>query len=72
MGMMCFGQCITVSFSSFLSPLLSTIDLSHLTSLVFGFRACCGNTFGYVYRDYLGEIDMNSELVMESAILWMG
>ena len=72
MGMQCFGQCITVSFSSFLSPLLSTIDLPHLSSLVFGLRACFGKTFGYVYKDDLDEIDKNSELVMESAIPWMG
>ena len=69
---MCFAQCITVSFSSFLLSLLSTIDLPHLTSLVFGLRACCGKTFGSLYRDDLDEIDMNSELVMESIIPWMG
>ena len=69
---MCFAQCITVSFSSFSSSLLSAIDLPHLTSLVFGLCACCGKTFGSLYRDDLDEIDMNSELVMESIIPWMG
>ena len=72
MGIMCFAQCITVSFSSLLFSLLSTIDLPHLTSLVFGLCACCGKTFGSLYRDDLDEIDMNSELVMESIIPWMG
>ena len=72
MGIMCFGHCVTVSFSSLLSSLLSRIDLPHLSSLVFGLRACFGETFGYVYKDDLDEIDMNSELVMESTIPWMG
>ena len=72
MGMGCFFECDTVSFSSLLSSLLSTIDLPHLSSLVFGLRACFGKTFGYVYKDDLDEIDMNSELVMESTIPWMG
>ena len=72
MGIMCFAQCITVSFSSLPSSLLSRIDLPHLSSLVFGLRACFGKTFGYVYKDDLDEIDMNSELVMESTIPWMG
>ena len=70
MGMQCFAQCITVSFSSLSSSLLSTIDLPHLTSLVFGLRACYGEFFGYIYWTYLDEIDRNSELVMESAIPW--
>ena len=72
MGMQCFAQCITVSFSSLPSPILSRIDLPHLSSLVFGLRACFGKTFGYTYGTYLDEIDRNSELVMESAIPWMG
>ena len=72
MGIMCFAQCITVSFSSLPSSLLSRIDLPHLSSLVFGLRACFGKTFGYTYGTYLDEIDRNSELVMESAIPWMG
>ena len=72
MGMKCFAQCIAVSFSSLPSPLLSAIDLPHLSSLVFGFRACFGNTFGYIYGTYLDEMNKNSELVMESIIPWMG
>ena len=72
MGMQCFAQCITVSFSSLPSPILSRIDLPHLSSLVFGLRACFGKTFGYTYGTYLDEIDRNSELVMESIIPWMG
>ena len=72
MGIMCFAQCITVSFSSLPSSLLSRIDLPHLSSLVFGLRACYGENFGYTYGTYLDEIDRNSELVMESIIPWMG
>lgn len=72
MGMKCFAQCITVSFSSFLSPLLSTIDLPHLSSLVFGLRACFGENFGYKCGTYLDELNENSELVMESIIPWIG
>ena len=72
MGIMCFGHCITVSFSSFLSSLLSRIDLPHLSSLAFGLRACFGKTFGYIYGPYLDEMNKNSELVMESIILWKG
>ena len=72
MGMQCFAQCITVSFSSLLSSLLSGIDLPHLASLVFGLRACQGESFGYIYGTYLDEMNKNSELVMESIILWKG
>ena len=70
MGMMCFAQCITVSFSSLPSPLLSGIDLPHLSSLVFGLFACQGESFGYIFWTYLDELNKNSELVMESAIPW--
>ena len=72
MGMKCFAQCITVSFSSLPSPFLSRIDLPHLSSLVFGFYACHGENFGYVFWTYLTEMNKNSELVMESIILWKG
>ena len=72
MGMQCFAQCITVSFSSLPSPLLSRIDLPHLYSLVFGLYACFGDFFGYIFWTYLDELNKNSELVMESIILWMG
>ncbi|KAM7454216.1 hypothetical protein BLSTO_05030 [Blastocystis sp. subtype 1] len=56
MGMQCFAQCITVSFS----------NLPHLSSLVFGFYACHGESFGYIYWTYLDELNKNSELVMEN------
>ena len=72
MGMQCFGQCITVSFSSLPSPILSRIDLPHLSSLVFGLFACQGESFEYIYGTYLDEMNKNSELVMESIILWKG
>ena len=39
---------------------------------MFGLRACYGESFGYTYGTYLNEIDRNSELVMESIILWKG
>ena len=72
MGMQCFAQCITVSFSSLPSSLLSGIDLPHLASLVFGLRACQGESFGYTYGTNLNELNKNCELVMESAIPWKG
>ncbi len=66
---MCFAQCITVSFSSFSSSLLSAIDLPHLTLLILGFSACDGESFGYVFKNDLNEINRNSELVMEGETL---
>ena len=66
---MCFAQCITVSFSSFSSSLLSAIDLPHLTLLILGFSACDGESFGYVFKDDLDEFNRNNEIVMDSETL---
>ena len=68
-GIMCFAQCITVSFSSLSSSLLSTIDLPHLTLLILGLSACDGESFGYVFKNDLDEINKSSEFVMESETL---
>ena len=72
LGENCFHECNDVSFSSFVSSLLSRIDLPHLTSLLFGTGACFGETHGYLFRDDLDEVNRDSVLVMESGILLLG
>ena len=61
-----FYECNEVAFSSFVSSLLSRIDLPRLTSLVLGCFACSGESFGYSFNEDLDEVNKNSELVMES------
>ncbi|KAM7453991.1 hypothetical protein BLSTO_05257 [Blastocystis sp. subtype 1] len=55
LGTECFNECSKVSFS----------NLPHLTSLLFGLFACCGESFGYIFKDDLDEMNRNSEFVME-------
>ena len=61
-----FYECNEVAFSSFVSSLLSRIDLPRLTSLVLGCFACFGESYGYSFKEDLDEVNKNSELVMES------